>query len=168
MELTWSAPSSGPSPTSYIVYRDGEILDEVTSSPYLDTGISPGSYRYRVASLGPNATESDLSLPATVDVPVPVDLDGLAVSQVAPFNQRSINIEITSDPCIDTARISWREEDSSDSPSVQSLDPTGCVASISHTIPGLRPNTSYRINITATGADGGTGSATVVFSTSNG
>ncbi len=168
VELTWSAPASGPSPTSYIVYRDGEILDEVTSSPYVDTTVSPGTYRYRVASLGANATESDLSLPASVDVPAPVNLDDLAISQVAPFNQRSISIEITSDPCIDTARISWRVEASSDTPTVQQLDPTGCVDAISHTIPNLRPNTAYRVNVTATGADGGVGSATAVFSTSNG
>lgn len=168
VELTWTAPSSGPTPTSYIVYRDGAILSEVNASPFLDTTVSPGTYRYRVASVGPNATESDLSPPASVDVPVPVDLDDLAVSQVAPFNQRSISIEITSDPCIDTVRISWREEDSSDAPSVEQLDPTGCVGTVNHTIPNLRPNTAYRINVTATGADGGVGSATEPFSTGSG
>ncbi len=168
VELSWSAPSSGPTPTSYIVYRDGVILDEATSSPYIDTTVTPGSYRYRVASLGPNAAESDLSLPAAVDVPEPVDLDDLAVSQVAPFSQRSINLEITSNPCMDTVRVSWREDGSSDTPEVQQLDPTGCVTTVSHTISDLRPNTAYRINVTATGADGGVGSSTVVFSTTNG
>jgi len=167
VELSWSVPSSGPTPTSYIVYRDGAILDEVASPSYLDTTVSPGSYRYRVASVGPNATESDLSLPASVDVPVPVDLDNLAVSLVLPLSQRSITIAITSNPCFDTARVSWREEDSSDTPTAQSLDPTGCVTSFNHTIPNLRPNTAYRINVTATGADGGVGSATASFSTGN-
>ncbi len=150
------------------MYRDGVILDEATSSPYIDTTVTPGSYRYRVASLGPNAAESDLSLPAAVDVPEPVDLDDLAVSQVAPFSQRSINLEITSNPCMDTVRVSWREDGSSDTPEVQQLDPTGCVTTVSPTISDLRPNTAYRINVTATGADGGVGSSTVVFSTTNG
>ena len=149
------------------MYRDGEILGEATSSPYIDTTVTPGTYRYRVASLGPNAAESDLSLPAEVEVPPPVDLDNLAASQVAPFSQRAINIEITSDPCMDTVRVTWREEDSTDAPEVQALDPAGCVETLNHTISDLRPNTAYRINVTAVGADGGTGSDTVVFSTSS-
>ncbi len=168
VELSWSAPTSGPTPTAYLVYRDGSILGQVTSSPYLDTTVSPGTYRYRVASLGDDATESDLSLPATVEVPAPVDLDSLAVSQVAPFGRRSISIAITSDPCIDTVRISWREENSTDTPEVVNLDPTGCVDTVNHTIPDLRPNTGYRINVTAIGADGGTGLDSVVYRTDNG
>lgn len=168
VELTWTAPATGPTPTSYIVYRDGEILAETSSSPYIDSTVTPGTYRYRVASLGPNAVESDLSLPAQVEVPAPVDLDDLAVSHVAPFNQRSITVEITSDPCMDTIRVTWREEGSSDTPEVTALDPTGCVTSFTHTISDLRPNTTYRINVTAVGADGGQGSDTVAFATSNG
>ena len=169
VELSWSPPSSGPTPTSYIVYRDGEILDEVTSSPYIDTTVTPGTYRYRLASLGPNAAESDLSLPAEVEVPVPVDLDNITVSQIAPFNQRSITIAIASDPCMDTIRVSWREVGSSDPPEVDALDPTGCVTTFNHTITGLRPNTTYQVNVTAVGADGGQGAAPPTqLSTSNG
>jgi len=149
------------------VYRDGDILGEVDAPPYTDSTVSPGPYRYRVASLGDNASESDLSLPATVEVPEPVDLD-LEVSHIPPFGRRAIQISIASDPCLDTVRISWREEDSSDSPTVETLAPTGCVDTFVHAISGLRPNTEYRINVTAIGTDGGSGSTTAVFSTTRG
>lgn len=143
---------------SYIIYRDSELLAAADASPYVDDTVAPGQHSYRVASVGENATQSDLSPAARIDVPAPNPLTvTVSLSNSRPT---SLTIRVQSNPCMDTIRISVLEQGSAGAPDVTVLNLPSCVLSDSSQITGLRPNTTYIISVTAIGADGGTGAAT--------
>ncbi len=164
VQLSWSAPSSGPAPTSYIIYRDGELLDSATASPYVDAALAPGTYRYRVAAVGENATESDLSLPATVEIPEP---QPLTVTASALPSRTGLSLRVTSEPCMASIRVSYVIEDSGDTPSVEVVDHDPCVDEDTIILTRLRRGETYLVNVTATGVDGGTGAALPLSVTPN-
>ncbi|MDH3296359.1 MAG: hypothetical protein OER95_18720, partial [Acidimicrobiia bacterium] len=155
--LSWSAPSTGPTPSSYIIYRDGGLLAQADASPYVDSGLAPGSYRYRVAALGTNATESDLSLPATVEIPLPEPLD--VTASLSGSTITSLTIRVVSNPCMASIRISYVIDGSGDDPEVLPVGHNPCVTEDTILLSRLRPNTTYRVNVTASGVDGGVGAA---------
>lgn len=50
--LTWDAPSSGTTPTGYVIYRNGAKIGETTDLTYTDSGVSGSvEYTYRVVAV---------------------------------------------------------------------------------------------------------------------
>lgn len=69
IQISWNAPASGPTPTSYQVVRNGTTTLSCTSSPCTDSGLAAGSYNEYVVSskLGDNWVKTATKVAATTD-----------------------------------------------------------------------------------------------------
>jgi hypothetical protein len=152
--LTWSPPSSGPTPIAYAVYRGGELISKIPDSPFVDDMVEPGSYTYRLASVDSDGAETELTPAVTVDVPDnEPEPFAVTVSQTG-ARRTSLDVEIQANDCMASYRLSWIGPDSSDSLPGRTFADGQCVTRNSETIRGLRPNTTYTINVIAVHGDG--------------
>ena len=71
--ISWSAPSSGPLPSRYLILRDGRVIGSVagTTTSYRAIGLAPGiSYSYQVLAVR-GGSRSSRSTPITVTTTTP-------------------------------------------------------------------------------------------------
>jgi hypothetical protein len=60
IELSWSAPASGESPTGYRVFRDGQVWTDTAGLTSADDGLAPSTHHcYQVASVASNGDVSE-------------------------------------------------------------------------------------------------------------
>ena len=64
---TWQVPIGTTSVTSYHVYRDDELIAEVTETEYLDTDVPVGTYTYYATAIYNEEYESSPSNQVTID-----------------------------------------------------------------------------------------------------
>jgi type II secretory pathway pseudopilin PulG len=82
--ITWSAPTSGGAPTSYLIYRNGVQVGSVSGSTYSysDSGLTPSSYTYGVAAENSGGVSATTNVPQPVSViPVPDAPTSFSVTQ---------------------------------------------------------------------------------------
>jgi chitin-binding protein len=72
--LQWPAQSDGPDGVGvygYLIYRDGQFLDRVTGTSYVDQAVEAGhTYTYSISA---EDFHGNASTPATFDVSVPAE-----------------------------------------------------------------------------------------------
>lgn len=76
VRLTWNVPDIGQIPSGYRIYRDGQVLADVSELYYLDAGLIPATtYVYFVRSLdsiGRESPSSNLVSVSTFATPIPI------------------------------------------------------------------------------------------------
>ncbi len=154
VQLTWSAPTAGPTPESYVVYRDGEPVATVASSPYVDQDVPVGERSYRIGSVsqGPDAITVLSSAVRIVVVEPPVEDFAITVT-VLRVTDSAITLEITGNQCVAAYRVGYMVTPEAGVPGV----PLGPVVEDGLPCPGgqpiriarLDPATSYDISVTA-------------------
>lgn len=64
ISLSWSASTDDHGVRGYMVFRDGSNVGTAASTEYLDRGLAPGRYAYRVAATDADGNVSERSAPA--------------------------------------------------------------------------------------------------------
>ncbi len=153
VQLTWTAPTSGPAPESYVVYRDGEPVANVDSSPYSDDDVPLGERSYRIGSVseGPDAVTVLSSAVRIVVVEQPVEEFAITVT-VLRVTSGAITLEITGNQCVSAYRVGYMVTPEPGEPGA----PLGPVVEDGLPCPGqpiriagLDADTSYDISVTA-------------------
>lgn len=158
VRLTWTPPATGPTPSGYVVYRDGEPIANVDESPYVDENPSVGERSYRVGSVGDGAGASTvLSAARRIVVPEVVVEDFAITATASRVTADSITLAIDGNQCIVTYAIRYMVTPTADVPA-EPLGPIAeddlqCLAQPVR-IGGLEPATSYDISVTAFNEDG--------------
>jgi chitodextrinase len=99
VQLSW-APGADPlAITGYSVYRNGDAIASVTSTNYLDTGLSPGLYTYNLSESDVSNATSPLSATSSVIINEP----NTYISPVVPPAEPSA--PVVSTPAISTPDV---------------------------------------------------------------
>lgn len=65
ISLSWSASTDDHGVRGYMVFRDGSNVGTAANTEYLDRGLAPGRYTYRVAATDADGNVSERSTPAS-------------------------------------------------------------------------------------------------------
>jgi chitodextrinase len=65
ISLSWSASTDDHGVRGYMVFRDGSNVGTAANTEYLDRGLAPGRYTYRVAATDRDGNVSERSAPAS-------------------------------------------------------------------------------------------------------
>ncbi len=158
VQLTWEAPSSGPAPETYVVYRDGEPLANVEASPYTDEDVPLGEHSYRIGSVsqGPDAVTVLSGAVRIVVVEPPVEDFAITVT-ILRVTSGAITLEITGNQCVAAYRIGYMVTPQPGEPGI----PLGPIVEQNLPCPaqpiritGLEAATSYDISVTALNEQG--------------
>lgn len=65
ISLSWSASTDDHGVRGYMVFRDGSNVGTAANTEFLDRGLAPGRYTYRVAATDGDGNVSERSAPAS-------------------------------------------------------------------------------------------------------
>ncbi len=151
IQLSWSAPATGPDPAGYQVRRNGvTIRDDLTATTFVDRNVAPGTYTYAVRAIGDDGSLSPPSNSATITVG-PLDVTAFTVNR----QPTRVSVSFSANKCV-TYRIRAVSADPGvPSPAPETGPAAGCVDSASVIIGGLDAGTDYQVNlvVTAEGED---------------
>ncbi|MEM9653038.1 MAG: protein kinase [Actinomycetota bacterium] len=152
VSLSWSAPSSGPAPTSYRVYRNGGTAPIGTSSTtsFTDSGLDPGNYTYVVRSADGDGETSDPSNTASATVEQEQsnpDPTSVTASGVASAN--SVSVTLNADNCFTSYRISAIPTGNNIQPLPVIVNGAPCETTASNSITGLESGAEYTVTVVA-------------------
>ncbi len=149
VNLSWSAPATGPAPEAYRVRRNGiTIRDDLGRTTFVDRDVDPGTYTYTVLAIGDDGELSEPSNSATITVG-PLDITAFTVTR----QPTSVLVSFSANKCV-TFRIR-AISDGVDDPDPVTGPAAGCIDSDSVRVNGLDADTDYQVNlvVTAEGED---------------
>ncbi len=159
VSLTWSAPASGPTPDSYRVFRDDQVVGSNNQPSFTDLNIEAGeTYEYTVRSVVAEPVElSEPSEPVTATIPGGELTPGATTGNLT---ESSIDVTITSTRCV-TYTVEARVQGGGNN--VVSAANGDCAPRpITATVSDLEPDTTYifTVTVSAPGFDDATATAT--------
>ncbi len=161
ISLSWTASTDNVAVTGYKIYRGGSFITSVSSTPYLDTGLSPSTnYSYTVSAIDGAGNESSQSSSANTttlssDTQAPTVPTNLAAT---PISSSQINLSWTASTdnvAVSAYRIK-RCVGSGCSPSIE----IATTSAVSYSDTGLSVSTAYTYSVSAYDAVGNESAAT--------
>ncbi len=147
VNLSWSAPATGPAPEAYRVRRNGiTIRDDLGRTTFVDRDVDPGTYTYTVLAIGDDGELSEPSNSATITVG-PLDITAFTVTR----QPTSVLVSFSANKCV-TYRIRAISDGVAD-PDPVTGPAADCADSDSVRINGLDADTDYQVNLVVN-ADG--------------
>lgn len=147
VSLSWSAPTDGPTPASYRVYREGAFVDSSSNTSFTDTGLADGTYSYTVRSVdeGGSTSPDSASTSATVGgQPRPATV-GLSPGSVT---STSIQVTVTASSCFTGYRLSAIPSEADVPRPIPKFRESGpCQAEITQTFSSLEPGKEYLVSV---------------------
>jgi hypothetical protein len=143
VSLSWSAPTSGGTPTSYLTYQNNTLIATTTSTTttYLVSSLTANtSYTFAVAATNTTGTSSQATLNATT----------------LPLSPTAL---VASSPTTNSITISWSNPTEGNASLTYTLYENGAVVASNLTSPtyvvgALNSNTSYTFTVVATNSEG--------------
>ena len=139
VQLSWSAPPSGPRPSGYVVLRNGSaIRNNLNRTTFADRGLDPRTYTYTVRAIGSDGSLSPASNSATVTVG-PLEITSFTVTR---NTAERVSVSFSANRCVTyrISAVSGRDDD----PAPVTNQGGPCTDAESVILSPLDPRTGYQ------------------------